>query len=148
MSHETRWVLLHTQGMAMTYPAEVYLDEQRAISEAERWASILAAERQVPILRPFPGRWEVGDVWIRLVEAPAPDDVRELWVGTHWTHHGFPEPEAALFAGREDARAWAIEQPLSGTLIETYEDPWSFAAIFRLGDDEEHSYVQRAKVVC
>lgn len=148
MTHEVRWVLLFTDGMAMTYPAEVYADERRAVSEAERWASILAAVRRVPIVRPFSGRWEVGDVWIRLVEAPVPDDVRDLWVGTHWTHHGYPEPEAALFADEGEARAWAVEQPLRGTLVETEEDLWSFSAVFRLGDDEQHSHVQRAKMVC
>jgi hypothetical protein len=147
MSHEVRWVLLHTEGTAMTYPAEVYADQERAVFEAERWADILAAERRVPVVRPFTGRWEVGDVWIRLVPADLPDRVRDLWVGTHWTHHGFPEPEAALFGDAEEARSWAIEQPLSGSLVETYESPWSFAAVFRLGDEEEHSYVQRAKVV-
>ena len=142
-----RWVLLVTEGMSVAYPAEVYADERVAEREGERWAWILSGGDQVPVERPFPGRWEVGDIWIRLVRAFLHEDSSEIWVGTHWTRHGYPEPEAALFSGRAEARDWAVTPPAEGVLSGVYETPWLVRATYEVRDTEEDSVVQLAKVV-
>jgi hypothetical protein len=133
--------------MAMAYPAEVYSDRQVAEREAERWAWILSGVGQVAVDRPFPGRWEVGEAWIRLVESEVHGASSEIWVGTHWTRHGYPEPEAALFADRAEARRWATTPPMEGVLSSVYESPWVVAATFTLRGEEEDSVAQLAKVV-
>ncbi len=131
----------------MRYPAEVYAQGARAVQEAERWAAILAAESRSPIERPFPDRWEVGDLSIRLARTARPSSTSDLWVGTHWTRHGYPEPEAVLFESETAAREWALGPLPSGAPVEVHDTPWSRDVVFRLADEGECSQVQRAKVV-
>ncbi len=131
----------------MAYPAEVYSDERVAEREAERWAWVLSNGRQVSVDRPFPGRWEVGGTWVRLVEADIYAVSPEIWVGTHWTRDGYPEPEAALFADRAEARTWATTPPAQSVLSRVHSTPWLVAATFTVRGDEEDSIVQLAKVV-
>lgn len=142
-----RWTLLVTTGNVVTYPPEVYTDERVAEREGERWAWILSNAGRVPVERPFPGRWEVGDWWVRLVQALLHDESPDIWVGTHWTRHGFPEPEAELFADRAKAKEWAITPPRGGMVYEVHETPWLVAATFKVHGTEEDSIVQLAKVV-
>ncbi len=68
-------------------------------------------------------------------------------MGTHWTRHGYPEPEAVPFQSEADAREWALGPLPSGVPIEVNDTPWSRDVVFRLSDEEECSQVQRAKVV-
>src|SRR5258705_403427 len=67
------------------------------------------------IERPFPGRWEVGDRSVRLVEIPTPPRAPLIgaWVGTFWDRSGVPDPEALLLEGREDASRW-VREPSAG----------------------------------
>ena len=146
-SEPLRWVLLVTDGMAMAYPAEVYADERAAEREGERWAWLLSNGRRLPVERPFPGRWEIGDFWVRLVQTFLHDESPEIWVGTYWTRHGFPEPEAALFSDRAEAKEWAITPPRDGLVSEVHETPWFVAATFKIHGTEEDAIVQLAKVV-
>ena len=131
----------------MAYPAEIYAGERVAEREGERWAWILSEGGRVAVERPFPGRWEVGDIWIRLVQTSLHEDSSEIWVGTHWTRHGYPEPEAELFADRAEAKDWAVTPPTEGVLLRVYETPWLVSATYKVRDTEEDSIVQLAKVV-
>lgn len=140
-------MLLVTDGIAIAYPAEVYSDREVAEREAERWAWVLSGGGRDAASRPFPGRWEVGDTWVRLVEAEIHSGSSEMWVGTHWTRDGYPEPEAALFGDRAEAKRWATTPPGEGVLSSVFESPWLITATFSLRGDEEDSVVQLAKVV-
>jgi hypothetical protein len=146
-SEPIRWVLLVTEGLSMAFPAEVYSDERVAEREAERWAWLLSRGGHTRVERPFAGRWEVGDFWIRLVQAFLHEEGSEIWVGTSWTRHGYPEPEAELFADRSEAKAWAITPPHGGVVSEIHETPWYVSATFKLQGTETDSIVQLAKVV-
>jgi hypothetical protein len=133
--------------MAMAYPAEVYSDVHVAEREAERWAWILSAGGRDAVDRPFAGRWEIGETWIRLVESEIDDEPSEIWVGTHWTRDGYPEPDAALFGGRAEATTWVTTPPTVGVLSSLHVTPWLVAAEFAVLGDEEESVVQLAKVL-
>lgn len=146
-SEPIRWVLLVTEGLSMAFPAEVYSDERVAEREAERWAWRLSGGGRTQVERPFAGRWEVGDFWIRLVLAFLYEEESEIWVGTHWTRYGDPEPEAELFADRSDARAWAITPPPGAVVSEIHETPWSVSATFKVHGTNAASVVQLGKVV-
>lgn len=140
------WVLLVTDGLTVSYPPEVYAREASAEREAERWCSILTSIQR-PIARPFPGRWEVGDHWVRLVPARLLEDIEQIWVGMHWTRSGDPDPEAELFGNREQARSWALTPPLGGLTNRVLETPWTVAATYRVREGEEESVVHLAKVI-
>jgi hypothetical protein len=133
--------------MASAFPAEVYADERVAEREGERWAWTLSAGGRVPVERPFPGHWEVGDLWVRMVQTFLHEDAQEIWVGTYWTRHGYPEPEAELFSDRAQAKEWATTPPSGGVVFEIRETPWHVAATFKVRGTEEDSIVQLAKVV-
>jgi hypothetical protein len=142
------WVLLVTEGLSITLPPGVYADEQTGEREAERWAWLLASANAVPIDRPFPGRWEVGSNSIRLVHAFLAEEYSgEIWVGTHWTRHGLPDPEAELFTDGDEARSWALETPPGGLMLSRTETPWMVGALFRVHSGEEESVVALAKVI-
>jgi hypothetical protein len=133
--------------MSLSFPAEVYKDERVAEREGERWAWLLSSGGRLPIARPFPGRWEIGGTWVRLVQGFIYDESPEVWVGTYWTRHGYPEPEAELFSDRAEAAEWALTPPTGGVLSETHETPWFVTATFKVRGTEEDAIVQLAKVV-
>jgi hypothetical protein len=143
-----RWVLLVTDGLVIEYAPEVYRDEHVAERESERWARILSQGIESKIERPFEGRWEIGDHWVRLVPSQLfEDETSETWVGTYWTRDGYPEPEAALFTSRQSARDWVVTPAagrLSSGLLET---PWYFAATYKIRGEEEYAVAHLAKVV-
>lgn len=131
----------------MAYPAEVYADEHAAEREGERWAWVLSNGGRVPVERPFPGRWEVGELSIRMLQTFLSEDPSEIWVGTFWTRHGYPDSEVELFSDRAEAREWAITPHSGGVLSVIHEMPWLVAATFRVRGIDEEAIVQLAKVV-
>lgn len=139
------WVVLVTEGLSVTFPPEVYTDTATAEREAERWAVALA--KGVRIRRPFPHRWELGEIWVRLVPARKPAVQGELWVGTHWTPDGYPEPEAVVFAEHVEARRWATSPPSGGKLVLLHESPWAVTASFAVRGGQADTEVHLAKVV-
>ena len=141
------WVLLITDGFTVEYPPELYRRRDDAEREAERWARTLSRAYRGHIDRPFEGRWQIGDRWIRVTHAFLPEEGSQIWVGTYWGRDGSPEPEAALFADAAEAREWALEGPAGGLPIESYETPWSVAATYRVRGGEEEAEVHRAKVL-
>lgn len=141
------WVLLVTDGFTVEYPPEVYADEQTAESESERWSWLLARENRATIERPFPGRWEIGDHWVRLIPVRTDEGIEEMWVGTYWTWHGFPDPEAELFANAEAAKEWALTPPPGGIVVEVLRNPWMVGASYRVRDGQEEAVAHRAKVI-
>jgi hypothetical protein len=146
--HGERWLVLVTDGLTIAFPPEVYRLPHHAEEEGERWAWLLAQGRQDAIKRPFEGRWEIDDHWVRLLHLQGiDDDASELWIGTYWTRGGYPDPEAETFSNHDEAREWAL-QPASGrVLTEVSETPWSTAVTFRVRDYEEYAVVHRAKVM-
>ena len=94
------WVLLVTDGFTVEFPPELYREREDAEREAERWARVLSRAYREPIERPFEGRWQVGDRWIRVTHSFLPEEGSQIWVGTYWGRDGSPEPEAALFAAQ------------------------------------------------
>lgn len=146
-AHGESWVLLVTNGLTVEFPPELYRDRDLAESECERWAYLLSAQSGQPIVRPFEGRWQVADRWIRLVHSFLAEDGTEVWVGTYWGRDGSPEPEAELFADREDARTWVLEAPPGGVAIETHETRWSAATAYQVRGGQEEAEIHRAKIV-
>jgi len=143
-----RWVLLVTEGLTVAYPPEIYRERTMAEREAERWAWLFSIASELPIERPFEGRWQVGEHWIRLVDAHMYEEKSdEIWVGTYWTRDGLPDPEAELFASREEAREWAVTPSAGRVLRELHELPWSVSAAFQIRDEQEEASVHLAKVV-
>jgi hypothetical protein len=141
----SRWVLLVTDGTIIEYPPEVYVSEKLAQLEAERWAWLLSGGGWGEIVRPFEGRWEVGDKWIRLVQSIVEHESEEVWVGTYWGRDGSPDPEAELFATRDTAREWALD-PVPGAIsVDVYERPWFIGATYLVRGEEEYAVVHRAK---
>jgi hypothetical protein len=141
------WVLLVTDGFTVEFPPEVYVDERTAESESERWSRLLARDGHASIERPFPGRWEIGDHWVRLNPVRTDELVEEMWVGTYWTRHGYPDPEAELFENPEAAREWALTPPAGGLVLEVIQNPWMVGASYRVGDGQEEAVAHRAKVI-
>lgn len=139
------WVVLVTRGLSAAFPPEIYTDRAAAEREAERWA--LALADGAPVRRPFPGRWEVDEVWVRLVPARRATAHGQLWVGTHWTPDGYPEPEAVVFAGRAEAHRWASSPPVGGRGVRLHETPWTVMASFAVRGGEADTEVHLAKVV-
>ena len=92
-----RWVLLVTEGLIIRYPPEIYHERAAAEREGERWAWILSTESSAPIERPFDGRWQVGEHWVRLVDAHVYEETSdEIWVGTYWTRDGGLRPRGGI----------------------------------------------------
>ena len=144
----THWVVLVTDGTVVSYPPEIYDSSSRASLEAERWAWLSSGEGLVEIDRPFEGRWGIGERDVRLVQARRVGDVAAPWVGTYWTRHGVPDPEAVILDGEVDARAWVREPPSDG-LDEprTFDTPWSSTAIYVVHGEEEYAVAHLAKVI-
>lgn len=148
LSDPQRWVLLVTEGLVIRYPPEIYHELAVAEREGERWSWLLSIESRTPVERPFEGRWQVGDHWVRLVEADLFEDTaEEIWVGTYWTRDGVPDPEAELFTSREEARGWVI-RPMPGRVLHAlHELPWSVSTAFQIRDEQEEASAHLAKVV-
>lgn len=147
-SDPQRWVLLVTEGITVAYPPEVYRDRAVAEREGERWAWLVSTESRTPIERPFGGRWQVGERWVRLVDAHVLEETSdEIWVGTYWTRDGVPEPEAELFGGRDQAREWVVTPGPGRVLYAFHEWPWLVAATFKFRGDEEEATAYLAKVM-
>jgi hypothetical protein len=146
---EHAWALLVTDGTILEFPPELYLDHLLAVREARRWAESLAMGDPRTVRQPFEGRWEVGHRDIRLAEVdiPRPWPGRHPWVGTHWTSDGYPDPEATLLAGRDQAKRW-VESPLRGISPHDLSDQgYELVAVFQSGEDEEYSRATRLKQV-
>lgn len=141
------WVLLVTEGFSIAYPPEVYEDAGLAQREGERWAWVLSEASRTLVDRPFAGRWEVGEYWVRVVPAFISEGASHLWVGTYWTSDGVPDPEAALFGTSADAKQWVLTPAPGRVLIRFDELPWLMRAIFKIREDEEDATVHLAKVV-
>ena len=135
------WVLLVTDGTVIEYAPEAYDEHAAAEDEARRWAWILSGMGWLPVDGPFEDRWHVGDHEIRIVEAAG----EGTWVGTFWTWDGAPDPEAALFATREEARAWATGSLAGIAPASLSENEWCVIAVFARGDDEAYAVVNRLK---
>ncbi len=142
------WVVLVTDGALISYPPEIYRSLSRASLEAERWAWLSSGEGLVEVDRPFDGRWSVGERDVRLVEVGRLGALVTPWVGTYWTQHGAPDPEAIILDGEIDARAWVREPPSAG-LDEprTFDTSWSSVAIYIVHGEEEYAVAHLAKVI-
>lgn len=145
----TASIVLITDGTFVAYAPEVYLCEERARIEAERWAWNLAVAASQRIVVPFDGRWQVGDRDVRLVSQPwTPVADAQPWVGTYWTEDGYPDPEAILLWGYEDARTWVLEPPHGMTgPAELVEERWVLAALYPRDDQESCAVVHLAKLI-
>lgn len=143
------WALLVTGGTVIEYPPELYADLARAVLEAERWAWVLSGAGWSEIERPFPGRWEVGERGVRLIEAELtmPVGYGQRWVGTFWDRSGNPDPEAIVFDSKNAAREWVLESPGSSPAIETQELDWFVSATYVRGGEEEYAVAHLAKIV-
>jgi hypothetical protein len=133
--------------MTIRFAPELYADKSVGEREAERWAWALGSEIQVPVERPYPGRWEAGDVSIRLVETPLLEEPAEPWVGTYWTRDGYPDPEAILLPSPSRARDWALTAPPGARRTDVHEKPWLVSVTYEVRGGEEEAVVQLAKVV-
>ena len=137
----TTWILLVTDGVVIEYAPESYPSREAAESEARRWAWILSGMGWLTIEQPFDDRWTVGDRDVRLVKVAGEGD----WVGTFWTWDGYPDPEAVLFADRDEARSWAAA-PLYGLEPSSVEEnEWSVVATFERKGEEAYAVVHRLK---
>lgn len=146
---EYAWTLLVTDGTLLDFPPELYLDHLLAVREARRWAESLTMGQPGLVRQPFEGRWEVGPRDVRLVQVdiPTPWPGRHPWVGTHWTSDGYPDPEATLLSGRDQAKQW-VESPLRGLDPDDISDQGhELVAVFRAGEEEEYSRATRLKQV-
>ena len=145
----TAFILLITDGTVIEHAPEIYLSEERAYVEAERWAWDLAAGDPRRISVPFDGRWQVGDRDVRLVSEPwTPLGDAQPWVGTYWTEDGYPDPEAMLLWGYEDAFTWVLEPPHGVTgPAEIIDRWWTIVATFPRGDEYSYAVAHLAKLV-
>lgn len=142
------WVVLVTDGTMLEVPPEVFLDGVLAQLSAENWAWFLSSAGEFRVERPFEGRFQVGYRDVRVVEAVFPSvEASELWVGTHWTEDGYPDPEATLLPGPEAARAWATAPLAMIEPDEVHVSRWHVAATFRRGDEEAYSVAHAAKFI-
>jgi hypothetical protein len=135
------WILLITDGVVIEYAPEAYPSREAAHDEARRWAWILSGMGWLPIEQPFPDRWSVGDRDVRMVEAEGQGE----WVGTFWTWDGYPDPEALLLAGLNEARSW-VSAPLQGLEPSRVEEnEWSVVATFEQKGEEAYAVAHRLK---
>ena len=138
------WVILITDGTVIEFPPEGYDSVERARGEARRWAWILSDMGRLPVEVLDEDRWSVGDQDVRLVLAEGTG----TWVGTFWTWHGYPEPEAVLLESRREARSWAVA-PLHGSLDPSSidENEWTVAATFEQKGEEAYAVAHKLKRV-
>ena len=75
-------------------------------------------------------------------------EAKDAWVGTHWTRHGYPEPDGVFLKSRQVARHWVESPPASdqksGVL---HEGEWVISCSFGTGDREEESVAHRLKIM-
>ncbi|HET9672037.1 MAG TPA: hypothetical protein VFQ40_04230 [Actinomycetota bacterium] len=135
------WIVFVTDGVVIEYAPEAYPTRDLAVDEARRWAWILSGMGWLPIEEPFPDRWSVGDRDVRLV----PVTGEGMWVGTFWTWDGYPDPEAILFRGRDEARAWATSSLGDLKPSPMSENDWSVVATFERHGEEAYAVVNRLK---
>jgi hypothetical protein len=138
-----RWVILVTDGVVIAYAPELYGALGHATFEARRWADALS-RGLVGVQEVTPDRLDVGDFAVRIVSVEGDGE----WVGTFWSWDGYPDPEAVLFATREQARDWAcadLDSGLSPTRIE--ESEWLVSATFIRSGEEAYATVHRLKRV-
>lgn len=142
-------VIVITDGQAIEYPPEIYLDRGQAEREAEHWAWTLSGGGEFEVRRPFNGRWEVGIRDIRLVSVAAEefDVTNEWWVGLHWTKDGFPEPDGVLLSDRTAALEWITQPPSGRVASSVHQDDWLVSATFAERGEESQSVALRAKVI-
>jgi hypothetical protein len=141
--------LLVSEGMSIAFPPEVYRARHKAEREMTRWAQALETVATTPAVTPFSGRREIGDYWVRLVDAEGtPSSASALWVCTFWTTDGYPDPEALLVQGRARARDW-VRQPLSEALppVSWSSGEWSETATFIDKGEECTAEAHLAKIV-
>jgi hypothetical protein len=138
------WVILITDGTVIEYPPEAYATVEQARNEAQRWVWIISGMGWLPIEESADNRWLVGDRDVRLVKA----DGEGSWVGTFWTWDGYPDPEATLLRGREEARSWVIA-PVGGVLdpSSVEENDWMIVATFERKEEEAYAVAHRLKCV-
>ena len=142
------WVVLVTDGTLLEVAPEVFLDRDLAQLSAENWAWFLSFAGEFDVEQPFEGRFQVGHRDVRLAKAVFPSmESDELWVGTHWTEDGYPDPEATILPGPEAARAWAIARLAATAPDEVHASRWHVAATFRRGGEEAYSVAYAAKFV-
>lgn len=145
------WVILITDGTTIEYVPELYDSRDLAEREARRWAWLLSSGGEFEVRTPFEGRWEVADQDIRLVPvtvARVPSD-GDLWIGSHWTKDGHPDPEAVLLESRSGARDWVITPPAGHANPSSHaESEFELLATFGSGDHESFSVAYLAKLVC
>ena len=146
-----RWVILITDGTVIEFVPEMYQSRDLAEREARRWAWHVSAGGQIEIRERFAGRLEIGIRDVRLVEVEMPDDFPDVepWIGTYWTRDGYPDPEAIVLAGREEAEVWAsspLPGPIEAQRVETTE--WHVAATFMIRGEEAYAVASLAKSVC
>ena len=144
MARMETWVILITDGTVIEYPPEAYDSVEHARSEAKRWAWILSDAGGLSVEMLDEDRWSVGNRDIRLVLAEGSG----TWVGTFWTWHGYPEPEALLLGSRREARSWAVS-PLLGSLEPSSidENEWTVSATFEQWGEEAYAVAHRLKWV-
>jgi len=142
------WVVLVTDGTVLEVAPEVFVNETLARLSAENWAWFLSSGGEFHVGQPFDGRFQVGHRDVRVVRTVFPSvDAAEMWVGTHWTEDGYPDPEATLLPGPEAARTWVIA-PIAGVApVEIHASRWHVAATFRQGDEEAYSVAYAAKFI-
>jgi hypothetical protein len=145
-----RWVILITDGTLIEFAPELYQSLDLAEREAKRWAWHLSAGGQIEIRERFAGRLEIGIRDVRRVEVEMPDDFPrvEPWIGTYWTRDGYPDPEAIVLAGREEAELWASSPfpgPMEAERVDTTE--WHVAATFMIRGEEAYAVASLAKSV-
>jgi hypothetical protein len=146
---ERSWVVLVTDGTVVEFAPEVYFSRDMALDEGRRWAWLLSAEGSVEVVEPFDGRLIVGIRDVRIVEVQRPPRTdADLWVGCFWSRSGYPDPEALLLVGREDAEAW-VKSPI-GDLGPTSQSstPWQVTATFVIRGEEAYAIAIRAKEIC
>jgi hypothetical protein len=79
--------------------------------EGRRWANALTSIGRGSVSEPWPGRWQVGDVWITRLRRISPKWQHHPWVGTCWTPDGYPDPVALIFRSRIGARR-RVNEPI------------------------------------
>lgn len=144
------WILLVVDGQTVEFPPEIYADLRQANSEADHWAWFFSSSGDIQVQRPFDGRLEIGfrDIRIVRVEEQSFDPTVDWWVGVHWTSDGYPDPEAVLLSGREEALEWVAIPPRAGLVPSSIMDSaWCVGASFLERDEPSDSVALRAKVV-
>ena len=144
----TYWVILVSDGTVIDFPPEVCSSHALAQIEARRWATLLSGG-VASVEVPFEGRYRVGFRDVRLVPVES-GDARpgSVWVGTHWTSDGYPDPEAVLLFGRDDAIQWASAPIGNIRPVSVEEAESSVAATYLIRGEEAYSVASMAKLLC